>query len=122
MLDEVSDQTSPATTAKRHAQQRDQWATRHKGPLLGGLADVERDLIRTRTAEGRERARADGVMNSREGAEIAAPPVRRAGLARLIIPTANNRAGAPPDRQTLLSCSTSSDGRIDLNQPRPDAL
>jgi DNA invertase Pin-like site-specific DNA recombinase len=28
--------------------------------VLGGLADVERDLIRTRTAEGRERARARG--------------------------------------------------------------
>ena len=28
--------------------------------LLGGLADVERDLIRTRTAEGRSRAKARG--------------------------------------------------------------
>jgi DNA invertase Pin-like site-specific DNA recombinase len=28
--------------------------------LLGGLADVERDLIRTRTAEGRTRAKAQG--------------------------------------------------------------
>jgi DNA invertase Pin-like site-specific DNA recombinase len=28
--------------------------------LLGGLADVERDLIRTRTAEGRSRAKAQG--------------------------------------------------------------
>ena len=28
--------------------------------VLGGLADVERDLIRTRTAEGRSRARARG--------------------------------------------------------------
>jgi len=28
--------------------------------VLGGLADVERDLIRTRTAEGRERAKAQG--------------------------------------------------------------
>jgi DNA invertase Pin-like site-specific DNA recombinase len=28
--------------------------------VLGGLADVERDLIRTRTAEGRERAKARG--------------------------------------------------------------
>jgi DNA invertase Pin-like site-specific DNA recombinase len=27
--------------------------------VLGGLADVERDLIRTRTAEGRSRARID---------------------------------------------------------------
>src|SRR4051794_8415430 len=29
--------------------------------VLGGLADVERDLIRTRTSEGRTRARARGV-------------------------------------------------------------
>jgi len=28
--------------------------------VLGGLADVERDLIRTRTSEGRERAKAEG--------------------------------------------------------------
>jgi DNA invertase Pin-like site-specific DNA recombinase len=28
--------------------------------VLGGLADVERDLIRTRTAEGRSRAQARG--------------------------------------------------------------
>jgi DNA invertase Pin-like site-specific DNA recombinase len=28
--------------------------------VLGGLADVERDLIRTRTAEGRNRAKARG--------------------------------------------------------------
>jgi DNA invertase Pin-like site-specific DNA recombinase len=28
--------------------------------LLGGLADVELDLIRTRTAEGRSRAKAQG--------------------------------------------------------------
>jgi DNA invertase Pin-like site-specific DNA recombinase len=28
--------------------------------VLGGLADVERDLIRTRTAEGRTRAKAQG--------------------------------------------------------------
>jgi DNA invertase Pin-like site-specific DNA recombinase len=30
--------------------------------VLGGLANVERDLIRTRTAEGRARAKARGVM------------------------------------------------------------
>jgi len=28
--------------------------------VLGGLADVERDLIRTRTAEGRNRAKKRG--------------------------------------------------------------
>jgi DNA invertase Pin-like site-specific DNA recombinase len=33
--------------------------------VLGGLADVERDLIRTRTAEGRSRARNNGHMVER---------------------------------------------------------
>ena len=34
--------------------------------VLGGLADVERDLIRTRTAEGRSRAKARGVKMGRK--------------------------------------------------------
>src|SRR5207248_9434232 len=33
--------------------------------VLGGLADVERDLIRTRTAEGRSRARKRGQRMGR---------------------------------------------------------
>jgi DNA invertase Pin-like site-specific DNA recombinase len=33
--------------------------------VLGGLADVERDLIRTRTAEGRSRAKARGKLMGR---------------------------------------------------------
>jgi DNA invertase Pin-like site-specific DNA recombinase len=33
--------------------------------VLGGLADVERDLIRTRTAEGRGRAKASGQHKGR---------------------------------------------------------
>jgi hypothetical protein len=33
--------------------------------VLGGLADVERDLIRTRTAEGRSRAKARGQAMGR---------------------------------------------------------
>src|SRR3954449_10248528 len=33
--------------------------------VLGGLADVERDLIRTRTAEGRSRAKARGMHMGR---------------------------------------------------------
>jgi DNA invertase Pin-like site-specific DNA recombinase len=39
--------------------------------VLGGLADVERDLIRTRTAEGRSRAKA------RAGSTWAVPPPLR---------------------------------------------
>jgi DNA invertase Pin-like site-specific DNA recombinase len=33
--------------------------------VLGGVADVERDLIRTRTAEGRSRAKAQGQQMGR---------------------------------------------------------
>jgi DNA invertase Pin-like site-specific DNA recombinase len=55
------------------------------GPLmitvLGGLADVERDLIRTRTAGGRSRAKARGQHTGR--------PQN--------LPTCKNR-GAPPSR------------------------
>jgi DNA invertase Pin-like site-specific DNA recombinase len=40
--------------------------------VLGGLADVERDLIRTRTAEGRSRAKARGQPMGR-------PPSLNAG-------------------------------------------
>ena len=36
--------------------------------VLGGLADVERDLIRTRTAEGRSRAKARGQHMGRPSA------------------------------------------------------
>src|SRR5271163_4849210 len=37
--------------------------------MLGGLADVERDLIRTRTAEGRSRAKARGQQMGRPPAQ-----------------------------------------------------
>src|SRR5215475_10223449 len=43
--------------------------------VLGGLADVERDLIRTRTAEGRSRAKAQGKHMGR-------PPSLRHGRRR----------------------------------------
>jgi DNA invertase Pin-like site-specific DNA recombinase len=50
---------------------RDTWAdtTTAHGRLmltvLGGLAEFERELIRTRTGEGRERAKEQGVVNGR---------------------------------------------------------
>ena len=34
--------------------------------VLGGLAEFERELIRTRTGEGRERAKARGVVLGRK--------------------------------------------------------
>jgi DNA invertase Pin-like site-specific DNA recombinase len=58
---------------------RDTWAdtTTAHGRLmltvLGGLAEFERELIRSRTGEGRERAKARGVVNGPQ-AEIDAPP------------------------------------------------
>ena len=51
---------------------RDAWAdtTTAQGRLmltvLGGLAEFERDLIRTRTGEGRQRAKARGVVMGRK--------------------------------------------------------
>ena len=51
---------------------RDNWAdtTTAHGRLmltvLGGLAEFERELIRTRTGEGRERAKARGVILGRK--------------------------------------------------------
>ena len=48
--------------------------------VLGGLADVERDLIRTRTAEGRARAKARGTHMGRPSKLT--PEQRREALAR----------------------------------------
>ena len=51
---------------------RDSWAdtTTPHGRLmltvLGGLAEFERELIRSRTSEGRERAKAKGVVIGRK--------------------------------------------------------
>jgi DNA invertase Pin-like site-specific DNA recombinase len=45
--------------------------------ILGGLADVERDLIRTRTAEGRSRAQARGQHMGRPPCPYAAAAGRR---------------------------------------------
>ena len=49
---------------------RDTWATTPHGRLmltvLGGLAEFERELIRSRTGEGRERAKARGVVMGRK--------------------------------------------------------
>lgn len=49
--------------------------------VLAGLADVERDLIRARTSEGRKRAMAAGVKMGRPGKLT--PAQKREALARL---------------------------------------
>ena len=60
-----------ADKSARFKSLRDTWAdtTTAHGRLmltvLGGLAEFERDLIRTRTGEGRERAKARGVVMGR---------------------------------------------------------
>ena len=58
--------------------------------VIGGLADVERDLIRTRTAEGRSRAKAQGKPMGRPpflntGAAERGPPdgARKAYIERI---------------------------------------
>ena len=51
--------------------------------VLGGLADVERDLIRTRTAEGRSRAKARGRPPSLTPAQQKEATRRRAQGATL---------------------------------------
>jgi DNA invertase Pin-like site-specific DNA recombinase len=48
--------------------------------VLGGLADVERDLIRTRTAEGRSRAKAQGKRMGRPPALT--PPQQKEAIRR----------------------------------------
>src|SRR5215204_2098278 len=48
--------------------------------VLGGLAEFERELIRTRTGEGRERAKARGVVLGRK--PKLSPHQRREALAR----------------------------------------
>src|SRR5271169_6091551 len=45
--------------------------------VLGGLADVERDLIRTRTAEGRSRAKAQGKAMGRPPSAQKKEAIRR---------------------------------------------
>ena len=48
--------------------------------VLGGLAEFERELIRTRTGEGRQRARARGVIMGRP--PTLTPHQRREAIAR----------------------------------------
>jgi DNA invertase Pin-like site-specific DNA recombinase len=59
--------------------------------VLGGLADVERDLIRTRTTEGRARAKARGV---KLGPKFKLTPAeRKDALARLLAGEASTAIG-----------------------------
>jgi DNA invertase Pin-like site-specific DNA recombinase len=59
--------------------------------VLGGLADVERDLIRTRTTEGRARAKARGV---KLGPKFKLSPAeRKEALARLMAGESSTKLG-----------------------------
>src|SRR6516165_7501515 len=76
----------PAVKGAGFKSLRDTWAdtTTAHGRLmltvLGGLAEFERGLIRTRTGEGRERAKARGVILGRK--PKLSPHQRREALAR----------------------------------------
>jgi DNA invertase Pin-like site-specific DNA recombinase len=59
--------------------------------VLGGLADVERDLIRTRTAEGRSRAKAQGKHMGRPPSLTPAQQRRRPDGARKVLRCENWR-------------------------------
>ena len=90
--------------------------------VLGGLADVERDLIRTRTAEGRNRANARGkAMGRPPSPENTGPTERRdqtaragrdvAGISRQLRPQHSHHAPRHPRgcisearRDEALSC------------------
>jgi DNA invertase Pin-like site-specific DNA recombinase len=61
-------------TVGRHRRQH--WAL--DAAILAGLADVERDLMRTRTAEGRSRAKAQGKQMDRPTAPRPPDAARRA--------------------------------------------
>jgi DNA invertase Pin-like site-specific DNA recombinase len=50
--------------------------------VLGGLAEFERDLIRARTSEGRERAKARGPAPAARGAQAPRSRLRDAGRHR----------------------------------------
>ena len=64
--------------------------------VLGGLAEFERDLIRTRTGEGRERAKARGVKMGRK-------PKHKPHQQREAMKTARQRRGGAGDRPQLYS-------------------
>ena len=60
--------------------------------VLGGLADVERDLIRTRTAEGRNRAKRRGQHMGQWEAEFGQRPRQRTGTSS----ASHDDSQAPP--------------------------
>ncbi|HEY2527561.1 MAG TPA: hypothetical protein VGJ20_06355 [Xanthobacteraceae bacterium] len=68
--------------------------------VLGGLADVERDLIRTRTAEGRSRAKVAGKHMGRRPASPRRSAKKPASGARRALRWKNLRpattSGKPP--------------------------
>jgi DNA invertase Pin-like site-specific DNA recombinase len=58
--------------------------------VLGGLADVERDLIRTRTAEGRSRAQKRGQHMGRPRSSLTPRRSKRDGGGRRVRPLPNS--------------------------------
>jgi hypothetical protein len=70
---------------------------RHRiGPAAGEREDVERHLIRTRTAEGRSRAKAQGQQMGRPGATEGSHPPPRAGRDVAGVSRQLRTAASPP--------------------------
>ena len=70
--------------------------------VLGRLADVERDLIRTRTAEGRERAEARGMKLGRRPSSLRTSSRRHGGAKPMAKRCGRSRgATCPPTARCL---------------------
>ena len=70
--------------------------------VLGGLADVERDLIRTRTAEGRSRAKTRGQHMGRPSKLTPAQKPKRGGGGPKVLRLRNSRAVTAWERARFL--------------------
>jgi DNA invertase Pin-like site-specific DNA recombinase len=81
--------------------------------VLGGLAEFERDLIRARTSEGRERAKARGVKLGRK------PKLRNIRSARRSAGATRRRDGARdrPQLQRLAQHDFAADSLVILGWP-----
>ena len=72
--------------------------------VLGGLADVERDLIRTRTAEGRSRSQKCGQHMSRPPKLTPAQKAEAPGDGRRARRSRNSRAATAWERARFHDC------------------
>jgi hypothetical protein len=93
--------------------------------VLGGLADVERDLIRTRTAEGRSRAKAQGKAMGRPPSLTIGPTERGhqtpragryvAGIGRQLRPEHSHHAPCDTGRMSATASAMRLRGRFQFD-------